>query len=60
MQTVLDQWRLQEPKLHAALTAIGEAANSCAEAQRKIIENQKHALSVVSFDLMEWRYLPVS
>jgi len=47
MQPLLDQWSLQEPKLQKALAAIGEASNSCAEAQRKLTDSQKTSLAVV-------------
>lgn len=47
MQPILNQWRAYEPNLTEGLEAIGEAANTCAEAQRKLIDNQKQCLSVV-------------
>lgn len=47
MQPVLSQWRAFEPNLSEGLKAIGEAADTCAESQRKLIENQKQNLTVV-------------
>jgi len=47
MQPILNQWQAYEPNLSQGLQAIGEAANTCAEAQRKLFESQKPSLSVV-------------
>lgn len=47
VQPILDQWRAYEPSLAEGLQAIGEAANTCAESQRKLIESQKQHLVVV-------------
>ena len=47
MQPILNQWQAYEPNLSEGLQAIGEAANTCAEAQRKLVENQKPSLTVV-------------
>ena len=47
MQPILNQWRISEPQLNESLQAIGEAANTCAESQRKLIDSKKQSLFVV-------------
>ncbi|KAI9565402.1 hypothetical protein GHT06_009194 [Daphnia sinensis] len=46
MQPILNHWRAYEPNLSEGLQAIGEAANTCAESQRKLVDSQKPNLSV--------------
>ncbi len=48
VQPILNQWEAYEPNLSQGLQAIGEAANTCAEAQRKLVDCQKPSLSVVT------------
>lgn len=48
VQPILNQWQAYEPNLSQGLQAIGEAAMTCAEAQRKLVDCQKPSLSVVT------------
>lgn len=48
VQPILNQWQAYEPNLSQGLQAIGEAAITCAEAQRKLVDCQKPSLSVVT------------
>lgn len=47
IQPLMAQWGTVEPVLSNGLRAIGEATNSCFEAQRKLVEAQKHTVAVV-------------
>ncbi|XP_046636019.1 sorting nexin-7-like isoform X2 [Daphnia pulicaria] len=46
VQPILNQWQAYEPNLSQGLQAIGEAAITCADAQRKLVDCQKPSLSV--------------
>lgn len=48
VQPILNQWQAYEPNLSQGLQAIGEAAITCADAQRKLVDCQKPSLSVVT------------
>lgn len=48
MQPLMVQWSTAEPALAQGLKAIGDAANTCCDAQRKLVDLQKHSVAVVS------------
>ena len=49
LQPIMTQWAQSEPVLRNGLLAVGEAAATCADAQRKLIEDCKSNFTLVYF-----------